>query len=111
MITLKPQQAEAVPFVRSELAKGGEMFYDAPTGHGKMLVLLEAVRHLPRVAFISRRGELRDQFRHQATAMDVDNVTIVEPRTGFVGNFEVVIADETMKDVKLNHPCVVRCHQ
>lgn len=50
MIRLNPAQAAAVPFVRSELAKGGEMHYSAPVGMGKLIVLIEAIRELPRIA-------------------------------------------------------------
>lgn len=108
-ITLNPAQAAAVPFVRSELAKGGEMHYSAPVGMGKLIVLIEAIRELPRVAFLSRHAVMRQQFAEQCARMGVHNVTVVEPRTGLIGNFEVVIACESAADIAIDHPCVIRC--
>lgn len=106
---MNPHQAAAVPFVRGELAKGGEMFYSAPVGMGMLLVLIEAIRDLQRVAFVSRRQEMRAQFKDTCDQMGVDNVTIVQPRSGLVGNFEVVIVCETAADIAVDHPCVIRC--
>ncbi|QIG73427.1 hypothetical protein EVC03_119 [Rhizobium phage RHph_Y5A] len=109
MITLNPQQSAAVPFVRSELAKGGEMHYSAPTGSGKMLVLAEAIRDVGRVAFVSRRREMIDQFKYRCESIGVTNVTYLEARSGLIGTFEVVIACETVRDVGIQHPCIIRC--
>ena len=111
MIKMNPKQAEAVPFVRGEIAKGGEMFYSAPAGVGKMLVLAEAVRGIPRVAFVSRHMELVAQFKAQcdAFAEPITNIDFVHARTGLIGHYEVVIACESMKEVKINHPIVIRC--
>jgi hypothetical protein len=109
MIRLNPVQAAAVPFVRSELAKGGEMHFSAPIGTGKILVLIEAIRDVPRVAFLSRHQVMRQQFAEQCTRMGLTNVTVVEPRSGLIGNFEVVVACESAADIAINHPCVIRC--
>lgn len=109
MIILSPSQAAAVPMVREELRKGGEMHYAAPIGAGKMLVLAEAIRDVPRVAFVSRRQEMIEQFKHQCDAMGIGNVTFIPARSGLIGTFEVVIACETARDVAINHHCVIRC--
>jgi hypothetical protein len=108
MITLNPAQAAAVPFVREELAKGGEMVFNAPVGVGKSIVLIEAIRDVPRVAYLSCMAQLREQFKHLCGEMNVHNVTFIEPRTGLVGHFELVVADESARDIKINHPCVIR---
>ncbi len=84
------------------------MTFNAPTGAGKTIVLLEAIRDIPRVAYISRNPTMHRQTGELAKQMGVTNLTHVDPRTGMIGYFEVVIACESVRDVKINHHCVVR---
>lgn len=59
---LRPHQQEAARFLASEIEKGGDFSFSAPTGVGMTIISTEAVKGL-RAVYVSNISALREQTK------------------------------------------------
>lgn len=106
MITLQPHQEEGVQFLREQIVQGGDMEYSAVTGVGKSIVLAEAIRGIPRVAYLMGHPELGRQF----AAICGSNVAFMPWRMCDATRYDLIIVCESLvgHQVLIDHPRVMR---
>ena len=93
-------------FVRDEIAKGGDMQFNAPTGTGKTITVLSAIKGR-RVCFISRVALMREQVKRMAETVGVA-VDCLPPNVAKIADYDVLLVCETMRNIPFDHPCIIR---
>lgn len=109
-ITLQPHQEDGVQFLREQIVQGGDMEYSAVTGAGKSIVLAEAIRGIPRVAYLVGHPELGRQFAAICDHLDVQNVAFMPWRMCDATQYDLIIVCESLvgHQVLIDHPRVMR---
>jgi hypothetical protein len=109
-ITLQSYQEDGVQFLREQIVQGGDMEYSAVTGAGKSIVLAEAIRGIPRVAYLMGHPGLGRQFATICENMLVTNVAFMPWRMCDPTQYDLIIVCESLvgMQVIVDHPRVIR---